>query len=252
MSQYFTQNTPNTTNQSGPQTSSKAAKSSNTSLAEYDWNSLARDLLRYNESAMCRTSYASGSGNIMQIVTVNRSCRCVLFDQTFSSNSMLKQFSTLLRPILYGKIYYYPSNVYYDEIIKQINETFESLDDLVQLFRGMEVVLLSNYRILRSVCDEFGNSSMICQQLPTYRSALSLFIILTEFIACSERNRFVPTNSEAELIATGQAQAVTNNFLAGIVFLDDISNNQSLPKHLRFKIRMTLDYVDNTFRTEDR
>jgi hypothetical protein len=188
----------------------------------------------------------------MQIVTVNRSCRCVLFDQAFNSNPILSQFSTLLRPILYGKIYYYPSNVYYDQIIKQINETFESLDELVQLFREMEVTFNSSYKTFQLICDELGNSSMICQQLPTYKMALNLFIILTEFIACSERNRFVPMNSEAELVAAGQAQSATNSFLAGIVFLDDIPNNQSLPKHIRFKIRMTLDYTDSTFRTEDR
>ena len=47
-------------------------------------------------------------------------------------------------------------------------------------------------------------------------------------------------------------KSVTNNFLAAIEFLDQIDENQSLPKHLRFKIRMILDYVDNTFRTEDR
>ncbi|CAF2848553.1 unnamed protein product [Rotaria sp. Silwood2] len=71
----------------------------------------------------------------MQVVTVNRSCRCAVFDQLLNSHKLLKQFATLLRPILYGKIYYHPSNIHYDNIIKQINQTFESLDELVRLFR---------------------------------------------------------------------------------------------------------------------
>jgi len=58
--------------------------------------------------------------------------------------------------------------------------------------------------------------------------------------------------NENDLVALGQNQSVTNTFLAGIVFLDEIHGNESLPKHVKFKIRMALDYVDNTFRTEDR
>ncbi len=59
-------------------------------------------------------------------------------------------------------------------------------------------------------------------------------------------------NSESDMVQAGQNNSVTNNFLAAIEFMDDITNNDSLPKHIRFKIRMTLDYVDNTFQTQDR
>jgi hypothetical protein len=253
LSQYFNQNTSTTTNQSESQSSQTSTKdANNNSLADYDWNNLANNLLYSDESDMCQSSYVTGSGSIMQVVTVNRSCRCVLFDQLFNSNPMLNQFATLLRPILYGKIFYHPSNIYYDQIIQQINETFQSLDELVRLFRGIEVTLYSTYELFQSICDERGNSSSICQQLSTYKTSLNFFIILTEFIACSERNRFVAMNSEAEMISAGQIQSITNTFLAAIEFLDEIPNNQSLPKHIRFKIRMTLDYVDSTFRTEDR
>ncbi|CAF4226291.1 unnamed protein product, partial [Rotaria magnacalcarata] len=54
------------------------------------------------------------------------------------------------------------------------------------------------------------------------------------------------------MIKAGQNASLTNNFLAAITFMDDISNNASLPKHVRFKIRMTHDLVDNTFHTADR
>ena len=33
-----------------------------------------------------------------------------------NSDPILKQFSRLLRPILYGKIYYHPSNIHYDNL----------------------------------------------------------------------------------------------------------------------------------------
>lgn len=222
------------------------------SLINFDWNGLATSLLSYKESRICQQSYVTGSGNIMQIQTVNRTCRCVLFDQVLNSNKILKQFATILRPIIYGKIYYHPSNIHYDNIIKKVNQTFEALDELVQLFRPMESTLQSSYHMFELFCHGFPNLFSYCKQLMEYKTSISLFTILTEYIACSERNRFIPMNSESDMVQAGQNNSVTNNFLAAIEFMDDITNNDSLPKHIRFKIRMTLDYVDNTFQTQDR
>ena len=39
---------------------------SDDSLSNFDWNGLATSLLSYKESQMCRQSYITGSGNIMQ------------------------------------------------------------------------------------------------------------------------------------------------------------------------------------------
>lgn len=230
---------------------SRAAGDSN-SLLNFNWNNLTRDLLSYRESQMCLTTYVTGSGNIMPAIKVNRSCRCVVFDQVFNSNQILKQFARLVRPILYGKIYYHPSNIHYDRIIKEINQTFESLDELVKLFRQIDKTFRSTSEIIQRMCNIVSNSSVYCTQFYTYRRSMNLFTILTEFIACSERNRFIPMNSESDMVYEGQNKSVTNGFLAAIEFMDHISDNDSLPKHIRFKIRMILDYVDNTFRTEDR
>ena len=153
---------------------------------------------------MCLQSYVTGSGSIMEVVMINRTCRCVLFDQILNSNPILSQFARLLRPILKGKIYYHPSNVHYDRIIKQINQTFESLDELVRLLRPIEMIIHPTIQTLQFVCDLLLNSSSICSQLSTTQTAISSFVILTEFIACSERNRFIPMNSELEMINEGQ------------------------------------------------
>ncbi len=251
MSRYFNQNT-STSSENRETRDFQTRTTDNESLFHLDWNGLATDLLSYKESQICQQSYITGSGNIMQVVMVNRSCRCILFDQVLNSNNILKQFSKLLRPILYGKIYYHPSNIHYDNIIKQINQTFESLDELVRLFRQIEIPFQSTIEIFQIVCDLFPNTLSFCKQLQTYKISINLFTILTEFIACSERNRFIAMNSELDMVYEGQNKSIINNFLAAIEFMDDISNNQSLPKHIRFKIRMALDYVDNTFRTEDR
>ncbi|CAF4588462.1 unnamed protein product, partial [Rotaria sp. Silwood2] len=167
LSQYSNQNQSAKTNNKQTRNAQTRA-ATNEFLFGIDWNSLAIDLLSYDESEMCEQSYITGSSDIMQITTVNRSCRCVLFDQVFNSNSVLKQLLRLVRPILYGKIYYHPSNIHYDNIIKQINQTFESLDELVRLFRQMRLIFQPRYNISETICNIFSNSSFICQQLLIY------------------------------------------------------------------------------------
>jgi hypothetical protein len=201
---------------------------------------------------MCIQIYIVGSGDIKQAISVNRSCRCVLFDQVFNSNTILKQLGRLIRPLLYGKIYYHPSNIYTDNLIKQINQTFESLEELIKLLRLINSNIRSLYQTSLSLCNLYANSSAICQQLYSYNTALSLFTIVTEYTACTDINRFVAKNSESDMVRDGQNNSLTNTFLAGIEFLGDMPNNGGLPKHVKYKIRMALDNVDNTFRTEDR
>ncbi|CAF1095920.1 unnamed protein product [Adineta ricciae] len=244
--------TSSTTSQTRRSKSSETRTTGDQSLIYYDWNQLATDLLSYNASRICHQTYVTGSGNIVQFVSTNRSCRCVLFDQVFNSNQILKQFARFVRPILYGKIYYHPSNVHYDNLIKQMNQTFESLNELIQLFRHIQSIIQPNIEILTTACNLNITASGLCKQLSSYQTALSLFTILTEFIACTERNRFVPMDSELDMVSKGKNNSITNDFLAAIQFLDDLSDNDTLPKHMRFKIRMALDYVDSTFRTEDR
>ena len=39
-------------------------------------------------------------------------------------------------------------------------------------------------------------------------------------------------NTELDMVREGQNKSVTKNFLATIEFIDDITNNDSLPKHI--------------------
>jgi hypothetical protein len=252
ISQYFETNSTNSTTSFNTTTTQSGQENTTdeNSILGINWNALAYDLLLYNVSDMCNETYQMSASSVTQTVSVNRTCRCVLFDQVFSSNSNLQDFATLLRPLLYGKIYYHPSNTAYDNLIKRMNQTFESLDELVTLFRQIQSFIQPAYQIVLSLCNLYSFS--ICQQFDSYQTPLALFTILTEFIACTEMNRFVPTDSEADMVSIGQNDSVTNTFLAGIEFLNDISDTDSLPKHLQYKIRMSLDYVDTTSQTQDR
>ncbi|CAF3364219.1 unnamed protein product [Rotaria sp. Silwood2] len=230
---------------------SEEASSKADATINIDWNNLALKLLNYKASDICQQSYQVGSGNAKNNVSVNRACRCVLFNEVFNANEQLELLNHVIRPLLYGKIYYYPSNIYYDNLIKQINQTFESLDELVKLFRQIQSTIQITYQNFLIICNLASNSFSICQQLNFDTTPLSLFTILTEFIACADRNRFVPMTSESNMIEEGQSNALTDRFLAGIVFLNKISNNDGLPKHIQYKIRMTLDKVDTTMQTRD-
>lgn len=240
------------TSRSDQQTQTSQAREEDSQVVSIDYDKLAVDLLAQNDSSMCTQSYIVGSGAAKQTVMVNRACRCVIFDQIFTSQEPLKVIGRFLRPLIYGKIYYHPKNGAYARLIKQINETFESLDELVKLFRLVRRGLVPVLNTTRDICNQTSNAPAFCAQLGTAKTSFSLFVILTEFIACSERDRFVPANSEAEMMEEGKVKAATDGFLAGIKFLDDISDSDNLPKHMRFKIRMALDFVDSTFRTEDR
>lgn len=217
-----------------------------------DWVEFAYALLSYNTSAMCNQTYEVGSGEIKQTLTTQRTCRCVLFDQLLNSYTYLKQFGRMIRPLLYGKIFYHPSTPQYVNLIREINQTFQSLDELIKLFRHVEDAIVPAYQTVTTLCRFLPETTTVCRQLKTYGTPLALFTIVTEFMACSERNRFVAKGSEEQMVRDGQNDAMTNTFLAGIEFLDGISGNNSLPTHVRYKIRMILDHVDNTFRTEDR
>lgn len=223
------------------------------SLIEIDWNEIVDYLFYYEESELCYQYYTTGSGNLAQYIRVNRTCRCILLDQVMRSNSLLRPFSALLRPLLYGKIYYHPSNFHYDRLIKEVNQTFESLDEFLRFARPILSTLRSNENYFNSICETFPDLFDFCQKSSSnYRTGLNLATILIELIGCTDRDRFVRVSNETEMVRLGQKNSVTNTFLAAIKFLDEISPNQTLPKHLRYKIRMTLDYVDSTFRTEDR
>ena len=237
---------------SGEQTQTSESRAADSEVVSIDYGKLATDLLKYNDSSMCNQSYIVGSGAVKQTVMVNRACRCVIFDQIFTSQEPLKVIGRFLRPLIYGKIYYHPTTAAYARLIKQINETFESLDEVIKLFRLVRRGVTPVLNTTLGMCNQTSNAPAFCAQLGNAQTSLSLFVVLTEFIACFERYRFVPAGSEAEMMEIGKVKSATDGFLAGIKFLDDISDNDNLPKHTRFKIRMALDYVDSTFRTEDR
>ncbi|CAF3261611.1 unnamed protein product, partial [Rotaria sp. Silwood2] len=107
-------------------------------------------------------------------VLITRTWRCVLFDQIFDPNQQLKQFGSLRCQLFNGKIYYYPSNIHHDNLIKQFNQKFESVDALIKLFRQIQLIIPSAYRIFSIICNLSLNVLDTCQHFNSYTTSLSI------------------------------------------------------------------------------
>lgn len=245
------QTTGDTTNILDRSAKESRSTTTNTENPLIDLETLFKELMKRNESEICNQTYIVGSGSIKQNVIIERNCRCIVFDQTFQKQKVLRSVAKIIRPLLYGKIYYYPSNRVYDSLIKRLNEIFESLTEFVRFSRALQSSYQPWITNLATFCTVFPVESF-CQTFNQTKTIYSTFVVLSEFIACSEQNRFVQMPTEEDLVTQGQKNALVDQFLAGIVFLDDSSNPNQLNKHTKFKIRMSLDHVDSTFRTENR
>ncbi|CAF0889943.1 unnamed protein product [Didymodactylos carnosus] len=234
--------------------SSKAetSNSTNTTSSDIDWIDFASNLMYFNDTELCEESFIYGSGDIQQIQIINRTCRCVYMDQILNSISEIRFLIRLIRPLLYGKILYYPNNPQYNQIIKRMNAIFESLDEFIILMKNIQKAIYPSLTVLNRICSRlplFGNIN--CSQIQSYQYMAAIFTVFQEFLSCTERNRFQPVESSADLVTKALNLSFTYSFLAGIEFLNDIVDDE-LPKHIKYKIRMPLDSVDSTFRQQNR
>ncbi|CAF1005228.1 unnamed protein product, partial [Didymodactylos carnosus] len=234
--------------------SSKAETSNSTStvFSNIDWSDLASNLLYFNDTELCEESLVYGTGDIQQTHTINRTCRCVYIDQMLNSIPEIRLLVKLIRPLLYGKILYYPNNPQYNQIIKRMNATFESLDESIVLMKNIQKAIYPSLTILNRVCSKLSLPENIdCSQIQSYQYMAAIFTLFQEFLSCTERNRFQPVESSADIVTKASNLSLTYSFLAGIEFLNDIVNDE-LPKHIKYKIRMPVDSVDSTFRQQSR
>ncbi|CAF3930645.1 unnamed protein product, partial [Didymodactylos carnosus] len=235
--------------------SSKTTTSNSTTASPFsdDWITIASNLMHFNDTELCPESFTYGSGNIQQSETVSRRCRCVYIDQLFNSVQELSTIMSFIRPILYGKILYYPNSSQYNQIIKKMNLTFESLNEFIKLTKTIQETMYPALTFLNSICPYLTTLSINinCSQIQSYQYIAAIFTFFQEFLSCIELNRFQSVNSSDDLVTTASNLSFTYNFLAGIEFLDDTMNNQ-LPKHIKYKIRMPLNSVDSTYQVQDK
>lgn len=115
---------------------------------------------------------------------------------------------------------------------------------------------LFNPHILNLFVGDFAelNISEIAWRLKRSKKIISMIGMLNDMMGCVLVNRTIGFSTEEELEATASRLTETNEFLAGVIFLNNNSTpvkrslDYDLPDNITYKIRMDVDYVPSTTR----
>lgn len=102
------------------------------------------------------------------------------------------------------------------------------------------------------------NLSEIAWRLKKSKKLISMIGMLNGMMGCVLVNRTIGFSTEEELEEAASRLTDTNEFLAGVIFLDDASSHPAkrsldheLPDNITYKIRMDVDYVPSTRRLKN-
>lgn len=99
------------------------------------------------------------------------------------------------------------------------------------------------------------NISELAWRLKNSTKLISMIGMLNSMMGCVQVNRTIGFSTEEELEIAASRLTETNEFLAGVIFLDGTSSHLAkrsldleLPDNITYKIRMDVDYVPSTRR----
>lgn len=102
------------------------------------------------------------------------------------------------------------------------------------------------------------NLSEIAWRLKKSKRLISMIDMLNSMMGCVLVNRTTGFSTEEELEVAASRLTDTNEFLAGVVFLNEASSrpakrslDHELPDDITYKIRMDVDYVPSTTRLKN-
>ncbi|XP_023932994.1 uncharacterized protein LOC106170532 [Lingula anatina] len=238
------------------------------------------------ESPSTSSSTSSSALSSMEIPTdLPASCEA-LYQQIQSVDSGAIIW-TYMEPLMRGKVPFYPATSEYAAIMSETNSTFESLATFVELAKSwangvtglqellnissqmtvIENALKSNSFVGGALENAFGVSvddmmsslnsfsSFSAEDLTKLKAMADLIVNYTE---CFDLDRMEGYSSEAEL--EDRVQALGSGSLMGaVVFRNSSSSTSSrkkratasIPKHVKYEIRMDIDNVARTDRMRD-
>ncbi|XP_020291877.1 uncharacterized protein LOC109858741 isoform X2 [Pseudomyrmex gracilis] len=189
-----------------------------------------------------------------------------------------------VKPLLRGQILYAPNTTAISEVMALANETFVQMEHFSVLMNSFEKTLNSlaslsemgdSLKELQSILSsdvmkvaiksmgggdfegDFSdlNLSEIAWRLKKSKKLISMIGTLNDMMGCVLVNRTIGFSTEEELEEAASRLTDTNEFLAGVIFLNDASSHRSrrsleheLPDNITYKIRMDVDYVPSTRR----
>ena len=182
---------------------------------------------------------------------------------------------TWLKPILSGKVLYTPKNQISNLIISEINSTFTSLESLISSLKAWTQTAqsLKNFfndkQIKQKLIDVqqflplvlgFNNQDnlfdnedtmMVIDKLSKSSGILNLIELFGNIAQCIEMDRFIGFDNEYQLEQVAKKLTKEHNLIAGIVFMNLNQQNQ-LPKRIKYKLRVDIDFVPSTKQLKDR
>ncbi|KAL6258986.1 hypothetical protein P5V15_008908 [Pogonomyrmex californicus] len=192
-----------------------------------------------------------------------------------------------VKPLLRGQILYAPNTTVISEVMALANETFVQMEHFSVLMNSVEKTLKSlanltdmsdTLKELQSIMSsdvmkvaiksmsggnfegDFSelNLSEIAWRLKKSNKLISMIGMLNDMMGCVLVNRTIGFSTEEELEEAASRLTDTNEFLAGVIFLNDASSNRmkrsldhELPNNITYKIRMDVDYVPSTRRLKN-
>uniref|UniRef100_A0A8D3BI62 P-type phospholipid transporter n=1 Tax=Scophthalmus maximus TaxID=52904 RepID=A0A8D3BI62_SCOMX len=170
--------------------------------------------------------------------------------QGLESNPLSRIVWRGIKPLFIGKLLYTPDTPAIQQVMKEVNKTFEDLQILQQLNEAwMEV----GPRVKR-----YMESSVEIQLLQFIFQSFSLsftvqiFYIFFLLLQCFSLNKLEGQESEGQMIDRALELLEDRQFWAGVVFMLPNSSSPELPPHVTYKIRMDIDDVTRTNKIKDR
>lgn len=186
----------------------------------------------------------------------------IISDSSTGSQTLFTQFKSMFL----GKILYAPNTPNYARIIKKMNSTFETIDNLSHLLTSL--INLANHS--NDILSEYShtleaNLEQIKQAFNltdfTVDEAKSQIKFITEFMTlirnlvnCFELNKFIGFQTESEAVAAGVDLIEREQFYAAVIFHSNetLASENALPKLVKYKIRMNSTQTHDTLFTQDR
>ncbi|XP_011684588.1 PREDICTED: uncharacterized protein LOC105447955 isoform X2 [Wasmannia auropunctata] len=192
-----------------------------------------------------------------------------------------------VKPLLRGHILYAPNTTVISEVMALTNETFVQMEHFGVLVDSVEKTLkaVANLTEMGDTLTELQNImssdvmkvaiksmsggnfegdlselnlSELAWRLKKSKKLISMIGMLNGMMGCVLVNRTIGFSTEEELEAAASRLTDTNEFLAGIIFMDDATSHlakrsldHELPDNITYKIRMDVDYVPSTRRLKN-
>ncbi|KAK0086066.1 hypothetical protein PV325_003922 [Microctonus aethiopoides] len=190
-----------------------------------------------------------------------------------------------VKPLLRGRILYTPKSSVIKEVMALANQTFSEIDTFGQLMSNIEKTLValvnlsdmgSNLRDLKDIMSskvmklaiktmsdgrlqgDLSNFDLsdISWKLKKSDRIIKMIGMLNNLVDCVLVDRMIGFDTEEELELESKRLIITNEFLAGVVFLNTNermkrSFEHGLPDNIIYKIRMDVDYVPSTKRLKN-